>query len=200
MKKLVDGRSLPCPQPVIKTKDALEKGEFSELEVVVDNKPASQNVKRFAENTGNTVTQIIEKNGDFHVMIATGGEKTAKIISTEQPQISCPDAKVVFISSNSLGKGSQELGTLLMKSFLYSLTELSCKPKKIVLMNSGVKLAIEGSESLANLQTLAEDIQILVCGTCLDYFGIKDKLAVGSVSNMYEIAENLTGPDMVLAL
>jgi tRNA 2-thiouridine synthesizing protein A len=199
MKKIVDGRGLACPQPVIKTKNALEEGKFSELEVIVDNKPASQNVQRFAENMGNTVTEILQKAGNYHVIIKTDSKVVEKI-EKNKPKISCPDAKIIFISSNILGKGSQELGALLMKSFLYTLTQLQCKPKKLILMNSGVKLAVQGSEALANLQTLQKDLQILVCGTCLDYFGLKDKLAVGSVSNMYEIAENLTGPDKVLTL
>ncbi|MDY6915923.1 MAG: sulfurtransferase-like selenium metabolism protein YedF, partial [Candidatus Cloacimonadota bacterium] len=147
MKKLVDGRGLACPQPVIKTKDALENENFSELEVIVDNKPASQNVKRFAENTGNTVTNIQEKNGFFHVTIQPGIDANSKI-DVKQEKINCPESKIILISSNKLGKGNNQLGELLMTSFIYTLTELKCKPKKIIFMNSGVKLTVENSQAL----------------------------------------------------
>lgn len=197
MKKLVDGRGLACPQPVIKTKNALESGNFSELEVIVDNKPASQNVKRFAENTGNTVISIQEKNGFFHVIIQPGIDANSK--NDGKPEkMNCLEGKIIFITSNKLGKGNNQLGELLMTSFIYTLTELKCKPQKIIFMNSGVKLTIENSQALDNLQILEKDTEILVCGTCLDFFGLKNKLAVGRISNMYEIAETLTGNNKVL--
>ena len=111
--------------------------------------------------------------------------------TTAPPAVSAESAAgaTVFLSSSSIGRGDDELGALLMRGFTYALAEAEVPPARVILMNSGVRLAIEGSECLPNLRTLAESgIDVLACGTCLEYYGLKDKLAVGRVSNMYEIA------------
>ena len=95
----------------------------------------------------------------------------------------------VFISADGIGSGDEQLAALLMRAFLYTLTESEALPARIILMNGGVKLAVEGSDSLINLRRLAErGVEILACGTCLEFYQLKDALAVGRVSNMYEIA------------
>lgn len=106
--------------------------------------------------------------------------------------------KVVFINSENLGRGDDELGGKLASMLLYSLGETEPKPNAIVLMNSGVRLAIEGSDALENLQTLVDaGVRVFACGTCLDYFGVKDKLAVGEVGNMNMTAELFMSSEVV---
>jgi selenium metabolism protein YedF len=106
---------------------------------------------------------------------------------------------ILFIDSDSIGRGSEELGKILMGSFLQTLEQLEHHPKKIILLNSGVKLACEGSAVLEDLQEFsAKGVEILSCGTCLDYFGIKKKLTAGKISNMYEILNSLMGARKVI--
>jgi selenium metabolism protein YedF len=108
---------------------------------------------------------------------------------------------VVFIESDSIGRGSEELGKVLMRSFLHTLAEAEFKPAKLIMVNSGVKLACEGSEVLEDLHQLSrQGAEILSCGTCLDYFGLKTKLQVGRISNMYEILSSLAQAGKVLKM
>ena len=106
---------------------------------------------------------------------------------------------VVAIASDHMGHGNEELGKILMKSFIFALTQLEELPKTILFYNGGATLTTEGSQSLEDLKTLeAQGVEILTCGTCLDYYGIKDKLAVGTVSNMYTIVEKLNNADKII--
>ena len=193
--KIVDARGLACPQPVILTRKALAEGGFELLEVIVDNASSKENVARFATHSGCAVEGIDESGAEARIRI-----RPASIT----PQSSLPPAEdfcdvssqpkqnenieTVFLSSNTIGRGSDELGALLMRAFLYTLTESDIVPKRLLLMNSGVLLAVEGSEHLTNLRRLVDlDVEILVCGTCLEFFKVKDTLAVGRISNMQEI-------------
>lgn len=91
-----------------------------------------------------------------------------------------------------MGRGEEELGRILIRAFLHTLTEVSDRPDKMIFFNAGVKLTVGGSEVLEDLHALKnKGVEILICGTCLDYFGLKDKIAVGQVSNMYTIAETM---------
>lgn len=183
MSELVDARGLPCPAPVIKTRDALEAGATA-LEVLVDNPTARDNVSRFASSRGCEVA-VAEEAGVFRVTVfspgSTPGAAAGSAPSAEQ-------RTVVALCGDSMGRGSAELGTILVKAFLNTLAESDPPPWRMVLFNSGVKLAAEGEDTATALSNLAEmGTEILVCGTCLDYFGLKDKVAVGTVSNMYDI-------------
>jgi selenium metabolism protein YedF len=174
---VIDARGLPCPQPVILTKKALEEGAAGRIEVLVDNEAARENVLRFAGFSGRPAEAQSAEDVNTE---ATPGETRPDRIAT------------VFIPTDRLGHGDDELGALLMRGFIYALAESGEKPSLIILMNGGVRLVVEGSECLANFRRLAQDgAEILVCGTCLDFFKLKDKLAVGRVSNMYEITEQL---------
>jgi selenium metabolism protein YedF len=192
MEKKVDCRGLACPQPVLATKKALEDAE--ELSVLVDNPSSKENVKRFAESQGHQVG-ITEEKGFFELRIRKQEEreKTASEPRTFESLPCQPGAGLaVFIDSETLGRGSEELGRVLMRSFLHTLGESEVLPQKLIFMNSGVKLACEGSEAIEDLQGLAKKgVEILACGTCLDYFRIKDKLLAGRISNMYEISDSL---------
>ena len=98
-----------------------------------------------------------------------------------------------------MGHGNEELGKILMKSFIFALTQLDDLPQTILFYNGGATLTTEGSQSLEDLKTLeAQGVEILTCGTCLDFYGLKDKLAVGQVSNMYTIVEKLNNADNII--
>jgi selenium metabolism protein YedF len=194
--KTVDCRGLSCPQPVIETKKILEGMKKGVIEVIVDNVAARENVTRFAESQGCKV-ESVEKSGNFHLKITKGDVRKDTVISEESD---LKKGVVLLIAADQIGMGSEELGKVLMKTFLNTLIEITPKPGTIIFMNSGVKLAIEGSlvlESLGNLEKAG--VNLLVCGTCLNYFEVKDKLKVGKVSNMYEIAEQMVNAKKVIA-
>ncbi len=197
---VIDARGLPCPQPVILTKKAIEEGAAGRIEVLVDNEAAKENVLRFAGFSGRPAEAQPAEGGATRVVIreaaeAAPGETTSSEAAPVKiaPGETRPDGiDTLFIPTDRLGHGDDDLGVLLMRGFIYALAEGGEKPSRIILMNGGVRLAVEGSECLANLRRLAQEgAEILVCGTCLDYFKLKERLAVGRVSNMYEITELL---------
>jgi len=172
----VDCRGLSCPQPVIDTKNALESAT-APLLVVVDNEAACTNVRRFAETQGARVS-VEQLTEEFHLTI----EAHAPI----ECATSGANNIVVYVSSEGMGRGDDLLGATLMEAFLDTLShfkeDLSCA----IFVNGGAKLAVEGSPLLVQLRQLEQmGVELLVCGTCLNHFGIEEKLAVGSVSNMY---------------
>lgn len=196
-----------CPIPVVKTKKAL--GELNgpgEIEVLVDNETAVKNVTKMAKSSGASARseQLGEKQ--YRVLITVGQAAAQQLQSVKNPaaQSQGQDWKetaagcrtctgtVVAVGSDRMGEGSEELGRILIKSFIFALTQLDDLPDKILFYNGGAKLTVEGSESLEDLKTLEEQgVEIQTCGTCLDYYGIKDKLAIGGVTNMYSIVETL---------
>jgi selenium metabolism protein YedF len=181
----LDLKGKTCPLPVIETKSFLESRKVGEIEIIVDNEDARENVKRFLESKGFTVT-IQERGGVFSLQGTGGGiTQSVELPGTEKEKI------LVFLNCDTLGIGSDELGRVLMRSFLLTLKELETKPWRIVFINGGVKLATDESEYLGALKELGDlGVEILSCGTCLDYFHLKDKLRVGRVSNMFEIVSS----------
>lgn len=197
-RRTLDARGQACPQPVILTRQALAQGGFDLLEVLVDDIAARENVVRFAGYANCTVDQVVEEDGLSRILIRPA-EIAADLPPERIPARPEPGAGLapamgaqwatVFISSAGIGSGDEPLAALLMRGFLYSLTEADALPARIILMNGGIKLAVEGSESLVNLKRLEDrGVEILVCGTCLEFFQAKDRLAVGHVSNLYEIS------------
>ncbi len=193
--RTVDAQGQPCPQPVILTRKALAEGGFDLLEVIVDDASSRENVVRFAGYANCVVESVTEEGAVSRILIRPGlvdqGEPEARVFAA--PEASAPAESAagatVFISSAGIGAGDEQLGALLMRAFLYTLTEADGVPARIILMNGGVRLAVEGSESLVNLRRLVErGVEVLACGTCLEFYQLKDALAVGRVSNMYEIA------------
>lgn len=181
-----------CPIPVIKTKKAMQEVTGAEtIEVLVDNEIAVQNVTKMAASAGGQVTS--EKLGDaeFKVVIQMEGGAKEEV----QEEVCAQDAldnSIVVISSDRMGTGNDELGKVLIKGFIFAVTQLDTLPKKMIFYNGGATLTAEGSDSLEDLKTLeAQGVEIMTCGTCLDYYGLKEKLAVGSVTNMYSIVESM---------
>ncbi len=203
MEQKIDCRGLACPQPVLETKKALETPGAEEVIVMVDNLSSKENVRRFAESQGHQVS-ITEEKGVFELKIRRKkGEQKAEPVGgkTETFPGVAPSDIVVFIDTDSLGRGSEELGRILMRSFLQTLEQSDVHPQKVILINSGVKLACEGSEVLEDLQELsAKGTEIFSCGTCLDFFGIKKTLSAGKVSNMYEILNSLAQAGKVIKI
>ena len=99
---------------------------------------------------------------------------------------------LVVLSANVMGGGEEKLGKSLMKAFVFALTKQDQLPETILCYNTGAYLTCEGADTLEDLKSMeAEGVTVLTCGTCLDFYGIKDKLAVGSVTNMYDIVERM---------
>ncbi len=199
--KLLDCRGLACPQPVIETKKAVEAGNEKNILVIVDNTVARENVARFARNAGCAVA-VTEKEGCYHLEITVPESKTKNIepVSEKKAEARETAGNVYFITSNTLGQGSPDLGEVLMKSLMVTLTQQD-PPAALLLLNSGVYLTVEDSPVLEQLMVLADKgTEILVCGTCLNYYKLNEKHAVGTVSNMLEINTMLTGPYKVIAM
>ena len=193
MAEKIDARGLSCPQPVVMTKKALEEMESGILDVLVDNKASAENVTRFVKNAG-CLAKVEEKDGVFNIHITKG--TTCEIIDEKTEK-----EIVVFIRSDTVGRGDDELGTILMRSFVPTLLEIDARPKKIVFMNSGVKLTVEGSPVLEFLKKIEkEEVELLVCGTCLDFFSLKDKVKAGRISNMFELVSTLSKADKVMSM
>jgi len=203
MNKILDARGWACPKPVIETKKALQN--YKSFTVIVDNKPAKDNVSRLSSKMG-CKYQIEEKDDGIYVHIdcenAESKQETIKANKQEDDNINKTKKNIVLvISSDTVGKGSDELGGILMRAFMHTFLEIKPLPNTIIFMNNGVKLAVFDSLVLDDLQELADNgIEILVCGTCLNYFGLTEKLAVGIISNAYNIAEALFQADKVVNL
>ncbi len=208
--KFVDGRNLACPKPVLLTKEAISNPETNNVEVIVDNQAALENVKRFLTNFGFEVSKVtthtINDKSEYRIQAKRTDTETIDK-DFDENDYPCPipqgtsKGKTVFFKSQYLGLGDDELGALLMKAFIYTLNEVDNLPQRLLFMNSSVKLCIEDAITLENLQKLeAKGVDILVCGTCLDFFGLTDKLKVGKISNMYDIAGALTSDPSILSI
>ncbi len=190
-----------CPIPVIKTKKAMQELTGHEtIEVLVDNETAVQNVTKMAQSSGGEVSS--EKLGEKEYKIIIKMQGAPESVAGEA-EVSCtPDRRdnlVVVVSSDRMGSGNDELGKVLMKSFIFAVTQLDTLPKTMLFYNGGATLTTEGSDSLEDLKSLeAQGVEIMTCGTCLDYYGLKEKLAVGSVTNMYSIVETIAGAGKVI--
>jgi selenium metabolism protein YedF len=190
--KTVDARGRACPEPVILTRTAL--AETNELLVIVDNDTAQMNVRRMAEKSGHRVETEQRADGIYlHITQAascTTAEETHHVSNI-----------VVLVASDSLGRGDAELGQVLVRGFLHTLNEVEPLPATLVFINSGVKLVTEGSAVLDDLRALCDKgVEVLACGTCLNYYALTDRVAVGQVSNMYSIAEGLLRADKVISV
>jgi selenium metabolism protein YedF len=192
---VIDCRGLACPQPVITTKQALEQFKGRELIVIVDNVTSCNNVERFVHSQGCSV-EIKEQGQDFYLHIQKPSierEEKATGINLREKKV------VVYINSQLLGGGDEALGSFLMKAFLKTLLDLEPKPSRLIFVNSGVQLAAEGSNVLETLQRLSEKgVEIVCCGTCIDFYELKGKMGIGLISNMYDIIQSMLEADRVL--
>jgi len=197
---IVDARGHPCPKPVIMSKKAL--GELSpgeEMTVLIDNEISKQNVCRFLQENGADAT-CTEADGLFTVRVKKTHSEMPSPSVEDYCKVPVTKAHVIAIKNDKMGFGSDELGQILIKAFVNTIREAAPLPGAIVFYNQGVHLAIEGSSLIDSLKELeSRGVKILVCGTCLDYYGKKDQLRVGTASNMYDILEALTTAGHVVA-
>ncbi len=188
MRKEVDARGEACPKPVIMTKKELDNLHEGIITTIVDNEVAKDNVSKLANSLGYDYDVDKKSDTEYYIHITKGEVK-------DEANVCIPDTfkdLTIAFASNTMGGGSEELGKILMKSFMYTLTEATPFPSTLLFYNSGVYLTCEGSEVLEDLKTLeAEGVEIISCGTCLDFYNIKEKLQVGEISNMYTIYEKL---------
>ncbi len=198
MKQVLDVRSLDCPKPVIETQKALKQEALTELEVLVGNKTARENVKRLLETGGYAYTLTDRADGSFAFVVSNRkveAEASAQTSVSEQaPEASALRARGMnyVIVSDRFGTGDDELGRLLMKSLLYTLTQTEPYPESVLLLNGGVKLSTENEETIIHLKELAaKGTKIYSCGTCLNFYALAEKLQVGEIGNMYDVVERL---------
>jgi len=197
--KLIDCRGLACPTPVLRAKDAIDKEGQDEFTVIVDNEAARQNVSRFLESRGFDVT-VDQTGNDFKVHGRKKEEKECQVCSVEDAEHEIQKI-MVMVTSDFLGRGDDELGSRLMGGFLKSLKEMGNELWRLVFLNNGVKLAVEGSTVLSSLKELKDQgVPILVCGTCLTHFNLFDKLRVGEITNMLDIVTSMQVADKVITV
>lgn len=192
-----------CPIPVVKATRALrEMTEPGTLEVHVDNETAVQNLNRMA--SGHKLAAKSEKVSEKEFVVTMEVAAPVENAPLEEPPMvsRAPDARgnlLIAVDTNVMGRGSDELGAVLMKGFLYALTQLPELPRTMLFYNGGARLTCQGSDSLDDLKSLeAQGVEILTCGTCLNHYNLTDQLAVGEVTNMYSIVEKLAGAGKVV--
>lgn len=190
-----------CPVPVIKTKKAMEQPGVQDLMVVVDNEISMNNVKKMAVSLGAEVT--IEKISDTRIELTIQNRQKQmeekKCEEVQEEKKGRTSKVVVAISSKEMGSGEEELGHILMKGFIFALSQLEELPQTILFYNGGANLTTNDSECIEDLRIMEQQgVEILTCGTCLDFYGKKDQLGVGNVTNMYNIVEILTKADKVV--
>lgn len=191
MKIQVNAIGDACPIPVIKTKKAMQELKDGQmLEVLVDNETAVKNVTKFANSMGAEV--VSKKLDEKKYCIEINGHAGETTDAQENGESQIKGDTIVVVASDKMGEGNDELGKVLMKGFVFAVTQLDELPKAMLFYNGGATLTAEGSDSLEDLKVLEEQgVDILTCGTCLNYYGLTEKLKVGTVTNMYNIVETM---------
>ena len=203
--KEIDARGLACPAPVLQTKAAIENEGANEVRVMVDNPASAQNVSRFLQSRGFVVA--VESSGSDQVIIGRGGQgQGAAPVGAPKSAgrtMSAPDGGrckiMVMIATDRMGYGDDVLGAKLMINFIKTLAEMGDELWRLVFVNNGVKLTIDGSPVLDVLQDYAAGgLQILVCGTCLTHFDLLHRKQVGETTNMLDIVSAMQLADKVI--
>jgi selenium metabolism protein YedF len=199
--KSIDLRGLACPQPVVQTRKAILEDGVNCVKVVVDRDVSAENIQRMARSHG-WETAVEQEGDEYQLTLTRGGKPAARAAAQPEPEpaatIGQPQV-VVFVTSDVLGEGDPKLGHILMKAFVKTLKDVEQRPQKAIFANSGVRLTSDGSDLIDDLRALEEaGMEVLSCGTCLDYYGLKERLQVGSATNMYEIATSLIQADRIV--
>ncbi len=201
----VNGMGKNCPIPLIETKKAVKALTAPDIiEVMVDNNMAVKNITRFATDSGYKITTDKISDKEFKLTIDVNEIRSAEENKMAEGCESCGATDntgniVVAIGSDKMGDGDEKLGRNLMKAFIYSISQAEVHPKTMLFFNSGANLTCEGSLSLEDLNNLKElGVKIYTCGTCLDFYGLKEKLKVGEVTNMYDIVSKMEEASLVI--
>lgn len=193
MENIIDCKGLKCPQPVINTKKYFDSIEGGQATIIVDNEVSKNNVSKFAESNG-FKCKSEEKENLYYIEI-TKENCSCKPMNFNEKKL------VIVVSNDKLGAGDDKLGTALMKSYLYALSESDNLPSDLLFLNAGVKLTVKDSECIESIKVLKEKgVTILSCGTCLDFYELKEKLAIGEITNMYTIVEKMNSADNTIKL
>lgn len=203
--KQLDMIGQPCPIPVVQAKKALAEKDADGVVVLVDNMTAVQNLQRMATSLDYGYAYVRDADDRYTVTVTRNGAAAptkADIANTECiPEPMPQEGLVVLIGSSKLGEGAEELGRILMKGFVFSLTELSPPPSAVLFLNSGAYLTAEGANTVADLEVLAgKGTRILTCGTCSNYYELKEKLAVGEITDMMGITNTLATAGRLISL
>ena len=202
MEKIIDCKGMACPLPVVNAKKAAEELHAGDvLTVLVDNEIAVQNLTRFAEHKGFAVSADRKAEKEYAVIMNISGTAAEEAKDEEVACVMDSRRKgmLVVLSANVMGTGDAKLGTSLMKAFVFALTKQDQLPDTILCYNTGAYLTCEGADTLEDLKLLeSEGVTVLTCGTCLDFYGLKEKLAVGGVTNMYDIVERMENAAQII--
>jgi selenium metabolism protein YedF len=194
----LDCRGLACPNPVIRTKELIDRGGVKQLTVLVDNPAAQENVSRLLQHAGFQVS--VEPRGDASAVTGSRADAGPCRVFVEKPAEALRKI-LVLIGANQLGRGDEVLGTKLIANFIATLKEMGPELWCAVLLNAGVKLAVAGSEVLAGLQDLEQSgVRLLVCGTCLNHFQLLSAKQAGETTNMLDIVTAMQLADKVITL
>ena len=192
-----------CPIPVVKTKNAIkELGGSGVVEVSVDNEIAVQNLNKMAKQKNYEFSYEKKSDNEYIVTMGVNSESKAdtniNVSTTQKDEISLRET-IVVIDSDKMGDGDEEFSKTLLKGFIYALSSQDIPPAKIIFYNTGVRMTTEGSQSIEDLKVLANSgAKIYSCGACLNNYGLTEKLCVGEVTNMYDIAGYLLNADLVV--
>lgn len=190
---IVDVRGSLCPTPVIETKKVSDVNPSAIITTVVDNEVSCDNVEKFGKSRGYGV-EIRQDGKDFYLTMTPNANPVAD--GSCEPM--SYGNRVILMTKDYLGEGSEELGRNLMKTFWVCMLEADVKPSEIYFINSSVKMVVNDSVHLENIKKLADlGVEIAACGICLDYFGVKEELGVGSITNMYAITDSILGENVV---
>ena len=186
MEKIVDARGKSCPMPVIMTKKEIDNLSSGIIRTIVDNEVAKENVSKLVKNLGYEYSVDEKSNKEFHIIIKLDENAVIEEKNDEFKDL------VLGFSKDIMGSGDRKLGEILIKSYIYTVRETLPLPKALLFFNTGVNLTCEGSQVLEDLKYLeSKGVEIVSCGTCLDFLNRKEDLGVGSISNMYTIYETL---------
>lgn len=188
----VDVRGSLCPKPVIETKKVSDANPSAVIITIVDNEVSRDNVEKFGKSRGYGV-DIRQDGKDFYLTMTPNANPVAEICEPMSY-----GTRVILMTKDYLGEGSEELGCNLMKTFWVCMLEADVKPSKIYFINSSVKMVVNDSVHLENIKKLADlGVEIAACGICLDFYGVKEELGVGNITNMYAITDSILGDNII---
>ncbi len=188
----VDVRGSLCPKPVIETKKVSDANPSAVITTIVDNEVSRDNVEKFGKSRGYGV-DIRQDGKDFYLTMTPNANPVAEICEPMSY-----GNRVILMTKDYLGEGSEELGRNLMKTFWVCMVEADVKPSKIYFINSSVKMVTNDSVHLENIKKLADaGVEIAACGICLDFYGVKEELGVGSITNMYAITDSILRDNII---
>lgn len=190
--KEIDAKGLACPKPVVLAKKAITSNQ--EVLVIVDNQTAASNLTKLGKKMNAEVSVVEESENEFKVMFKKSKNSDSETASSDDKD---NGAKIYLIAADTMGEGERELGQILIKGFISTIKELDPLPKKIIFINSGVKLAVKKDIIFYLKELDNKGVEILLCGTCVDYYGLQEEIEVGDISNMFEIADNLNREEVI---